>query len=111
MMPHLYDDILKYPEDKLIALMQLIRRNGNLMNLETFDGTFSQVVEAFDALQRLSYVELNEDRNLLFTEKGENLYRYLCKSRNLRGLYKYIMPNMTKRIPQKGFDELYIPKK
>ena len=110
-MPHLYDDISMYPEDKIIALMQLIRCNGNLMNLKTYDGSFSQVVETFDALQRLSYVELNEDGELLFTEKGENLYRYICKRRKLRGIYKYLMPNITKRIPIKGFGELYIPMK
>lgn len=110
-MHHLYDDILVYPEVKLIALLQLIRKNGNLMNLDSFDGTFSQVIEAFDALQRYDYVRLNKNGELLFTTRGEELYRYICRKLGLRGLYKYMMPNMTRRMPMKGIGELYIPKK
>lgn len=110
-MHHLYDDILVYPEVKLIALLQLIRQNGNLMNLDSLDGTFGQVIEAFDALQKYDYVRLNEKGELLFTAKGEELYRYICRKLGLRGLYKYMMPNITRRIPKKGIEEMYIPKK
>ena len=113
-MHHLYDDILVYPEVKLIALLQLIRQNGNLMNL---DSLYIRLIssylflEAFDALQKYDYVRLNEKGELLFTAKGEELYRYICRKLGLRGLYKYMMPNITRRIPKKGIEEMYIPKK
>lgn len=96
--------------EKIVAMLQIIRCNGNLLSMQTDDYPLPRIVDTFEMLTLEHYVYVDHTTTRL-TEKGEDLYRQLCRQLGLRGIYRYIMPNVARRIPELDIDEMYIPNK
>lgn len=104
-------EIRKYRREDVLHVMQIIRCNGNLMCLETEEFTLSKIVEIFDYLKQGKFISSDKKNGVHFTEDGERLFEQLCRQSGLRGLYKYMIPNIDRRVAQKEITEIYIPTK
>jgi len=101
----------KYRREDVLRVMQIIRCNGNLMCLETEEFKLSKIVEIFDYLKQGKCISSDKKNGVHFTEEGERLFEQLCRQSGLRGLYKYMIPNIERRVSQKEITEIYIPTK
>ena len=94
----------------MLALLQIIRANGNINTLLNDEFTFLKFSESMRLLKRQGFIRIQEDRTML-TPKGYSLYTSLCKELGLRGLYRYLMPDLRNRLYPISLDDIYIPKK
>ena len=104
-------EIRKYRREDVLHVMQIIRCNGNLICLETEEFKLSKIVEIFDYLKQGKFISSDKKNGVHFTEDGERLFEQLCRQSGLRGLYKYMIPNIDRRVSQKEITEIYIPTK
>ena len=94
----------------ILALLQIIRADGNINTLFNEEYTFLKFTETMRVLKKQGYIRIEENRTIL-TSQGCTLYRELCKELGMRGLYRYLMPDLRNRVYPISFDDIYIPKK
>lgn len=109
---HLMNDRFKtYSDEEILRVMQIIRNNGNLLYIETEDFKLTRIVEIFDLLKQNKYISSRENSEVQLSEEGERVFQQLCRKFELRGLYKYIIQNPTKRKRPMKITDIYIPTK
>jgi hypothetical protein len=107
---HLMNDRFKtYSDEEILRVMQIIRSNGNLLYIETEDFKLTRIVEIFDLLKQNKYICSGKNSEVHLSEEGEQVFQQLCRKSGLRGLYKYIIQNPTKRKQPIKITDIYIP--
>lgn len=99
-------------DNRLILLMlQIIRGDGDLMCLQTEEFPLTKIIETFDYIKSRNYIIIENQQVVRLSIDGERLFNKLCRQYGLRGLYKYIIPNMEKRESPYSITDIYIPAK
>ena len=93
-----------------ILILQIIKHNGNINYLECKGFSYAEIITLLRKLITEGYVE-SFIKRLKLTEKGENHIVSLNKKLKRSGLYKFVSPQLNKRINRIGIDEIYVPLK
>lgn len=111
-MHHMKEDIIsKYDKEWLWIVLRLTQSKGNLYNATTPLHTENDLFSLLDLLRRLQYLFFDgENKQIVLTKKGECLFMTLTRKLKKRGLYRYMIPNVNKRIVY-TINKLYIPSK
>ena len=101
----------KYEIEWLWVVLCLVQSKGNLYDSVTIMHTEDDVMRLINELEREGYLRLDdENRRVVLTPAGTALYNALLRRLKKRGLYRYMIPKINKRIINPE-DNLYIPSK
>ncbi len=113
-MPPMRENVIeKYDNEWLWCVLCLTQSHGNLYNAVTLVHTEDDLFAMLDELQTFEYLFFDgENKLVVLTNKGLALYNTLTKKLNKRGLYRYMIPNLSKRnIFNRPENNIYIPTK
>ena len=103
----------KYENEWLWVVLCLVQSKGNIYDSVTIIHTEDDVMRLINELEAEGYLSLDgENRRVALTPAGTELYNALLRKLKKRGLYRYMIPNIDKRIISKRPEyNLYIPSK
>lgn len=95
------DMLMKYDNEWVLSLLQIIRANGNVYVLRTMQYSIEDIEQAIYELDQMRFVEIIKTPNgiqMQLTTKGLSLYEKLCNHLHKKGIYKYLSINWQQRM-------------
>lgn len=107
------DVLMKYDDEWVLSLLQIIQANGNVYDLWTMEYPVEKIERAVFDLNQGGYTNsiiTSEGLKIGLSIKGLQLFDWLCTKLNKRGLYKYLSVNWRQRQFRTIQDNtLYVP--